>query len=186
MEKYVHHLTDFAHRIKVGEDDYIQTDNIKGFSLPDIEPGTNEISGYSGLNGTLTVMDWANIQAMEMSLKFSTIPEKTQVMKPGKQQHQLVWTEQYEDKEQNTGWMTFKAYITANLKKTPGGDYSKGETGEREFTYAVKAYRLVRINEAADGTVTEEELINYDPVNKKLVLGGDNIGEKMTKPTASF
>jgi len=183
MEKYVHHLTDFAHRVSGDSGKtWTQTDNLKGFSLPDLEPGTNEISGYSGLNGTLSVQDWANIGALEMALKFSTIPEATQVMKPGKQMHQLVWTEQYEDKDQNTGWMTFKAYITANLKKTPGGDYAKGETGEREFTYAVKTYKLVRISESG----TEDILIDYDPINKVLNLGGEDIGATMTRPIASF
>ena len=183
MEKYVHHLTDFAHWVSADSGaTWARTDNIKGFSLPDIEPGTNEISGFSGLNGTLSVQDWANIGALEMSLKFSTIPEATQIMKPIKQNHKIVWTEQYEDVDQNTGWMTFKAYITATLKKTPGGDYSKGETGEREFTYSVKTYKVVRV--AADGS--ETILIDYDPVNKRLVLGGEDIGATMSKPLASF
>ena len=135
MEKYVYNLTDFAHRVSADGKTWENSDNIKKFKLPDIEPGAEEVNGYSGLNGTINVIDWANI-----------------------------------------------VYITGMLKKIPGGDASKGESNEKEFTYGINTYKLTRKND--DGT--EQTIIDYDPINKVLVLGGNDFGSKLNTALASF
>ena len=164
MEKYVYNLTDFAHRVSADGKTWENSDNIKKFKLPDIEPSAEEVNGYSGLNGTINVIDWANIGAMELALTYATIPE------------------QYTDKNGDVGWMTFKVYITGMLKKIPGGDASKGESNEKEFTYGINTYKLTRKND--DGE--EETIIDYDPINKVLVLGGNDFGSKLNTALASF
>lgn len=190
MEKYVYNLTDFAHRVSKDGTKWVNSDNLKGFTFPDIEPGSNEVSGYSGLNGTIQVIDWANISALEMSLKYSTMPESGEVLEPGKQYHQFVWTEQFTDKNQDVGWITYKAYITGMLKKIPGGDFNKGENNEREFTYGVNTYKFTRVKVTTNDkgeTVTEESvLVDYDPINKVLVLNDVDYGAKMNTALASF
>lgn len=182
MEKYVYNLTDFAHRVSADGKTWENSDNIKKFKLPDIEPGAEEVNGYSGLNGTINVIDWANIGAMELALTYATIPECRGIFSPEKQYHQLVWLEQYTDKNGDVGWMTFKVYITGMLKKIPGGDASKGESNEKEFTYGINTYKLTRKND--DGT--EQTIIDYDPINKVLVLGGNDFGSKLNTALASF
>ncbi len=182
MEKYVYNLTDFAHRVSKDGTSWTNTDNLKGFTLPDIEPGSEEVSGYSGLNGTIQIIDWANIGAVELTLKFATIPETGDAMSADKQYHQLVWLEQYTDKDQNVGWMTYKVYATAMLKKLPGGDFTKGESNEREFVYGLNTYKFTR--KADNGE--EEIIIDYDPLNKVLILGGEDYGEKLKTALASF
>lgn len=182
MEKYVYNLTDFAHRVSKDGATWNNTDNLKSFTLPDMEPGANEVSGYSGLNGTIQVIDWANVGAMELTLKFATVPETGALMSPERQYHQLVWLEQYTDKDQNVGWMTYKVYITAMLKKIPGGDKLKGEGNENEFVYAVNTYKLTRKSDSGE----EEVIIDYDPINKVLILGGEDYGGKMQTALASF
>lgn len=182
MEKYVYNLTDFAHRVSGDGTNWVDSDNLKGFTLPDVEPGSEEVSGYSGLNGTITIIDWANIGAMELTLKYSTLPECQLVFIPDKQYHQLVWLEQYTDKNGDVGWMTFKAYITGVLKKIPGGENTKGENNEKEFTYGVNSYKLTRRREGGE----EEILIDYDPINKVLVLGEVDFGDKLKTALASF
>ena len=185
MEKYVYNLTDFAHRVSSdGGTTWENSDNLKKFSLPDIEPGAQEVSGYSGLNGTIQVIDWAAIGAMELSLTYATMPECQKVYSPEKQDHQLVWVEQYTDKNGNTGWMTYRVYITGMLKKIPGGDGSKGENSEKEFTYGINSYKLTRkaTEEGAEDTV----IIDYDPINKHLILGGVDFGSKLATALASF
>ena len=186
MEKYVYQLTDFAHRIKKGDKDYVNSDNLKSFTLPDVEPGSNEVKGYSGLNGTIQIIDWANIAALEISLKFSTIPEcYSALMSPDRITHEFSWVEEYTDKDQNKGWIRNRVYATGMLKKIPGGDYSKGESGEREFVYAANTYKMTRYITVGEEQ-TEQVIINYDPINKILVLGGEDFGEKLKTAMASF
>jgi len=186
MEKYVYSLYDFAHRVKTNTSDWQTSDNITKFTLPDMEPGSNEVSGFSGLNGTIQVSDWSNVGAMEEKLTYSTMPEIKNIFSPEKQFHEFSWMEQYTDKEGNVGWMKFKAYLTVMLKKIPGGDFSKGENGDREFTYGVNAYKLTRVVDAGEAGSTEEVLVDYDPINKKLVLGGNDFGQKLNEMFAGF
>ncbi len=183
MEKYVYQLTDFAHRVSSDSGvNWEQSDNLKSFSLPDIEPGAEEVSGYSGLNGTIQIIDWAGIGALEVSLTYATHPECMKVYSPAKQNHQIVWLEQYTDKNGDVGWMTFKVYFTGMLKKLPGGDNKKGENNEKEFTYGVNTYKLTRKNDAGE----EEILVDYDPINKVLILGGVDYGKMLETNLASF
>lgn len=183
MEKYVYQLTDFIHGT-LGDDGttYEKSDNLKSFTLPGIEPGSEEVSGYSGLNGTIQIVDWANIGALEVSLTYATLPEHTKVYSPDKQSHKLVWLEQYTDKNGNVGWMTYTVYFTGMLKKIPGGSNAKGENNEKEFTYGVNTYKLTRKNDAGE----EEIIVDYDPLNKELILGGINYGEKLKTALASL
>lgn len=183
MEKYVYQLTDFAHRASGDNKNWVISDNLKKFTLPDVEPGSNEVSGYSGLNGTIQLVDWNNLGAMDMSLTYSTEPEcSSTIVSPSKVFHQFSWIEEYVDKNHDKGYCRHKVYITSMLKKLPGGDYSKGESGEREYSYAVNAYRKVRYME--DGT--EDIVIDYDPLNKKLILGNEDYSESLNTELAGF
>ena len=189
MEKYVYTLIDFLHRVSktpVSAEEKLNfetSDNIKSFSLPDIEPTANEVSGYSGLNGKIQVTDWADIGALDMSLTYSTMPECKALYSPEKQTHSLTWVEQYTDKNGDVGYVTYTAEGSGMLKKIPGGDRAKGENSDKEFTIALNSYKLTRkYDTEAEATV----IIDYDPVNKKLTLGGTDFAAKLNTAMASF
>ncbi len=190
MERYVYTLTDFAHRVSKGPDPkndnkitWQNSDNIKSFSLPDVEPTTNEIAGYSGLNGTVQVVDWAAIGALDLTLTFSTMPSNTDIYRPEKQWHELTWVEQYTDKNGNVGYVTYVASATGMLKKIPGGDRAKGENSDKEFTIALNTYKLTR---KYDTDETAAVIIDYDPVNKILKLGDVDFASKLETAMAAF
>ena len=58
--------------------DYEALDNLLGFTTPEIEPGIEEIKGYSGMVGSIELPEWLNIGNLELTMKFSTIPEKVE------------------------------------------------------------------------------------------------------------
>lgn len=188
MEKYVFTLIDFAHRVskaatKAEDLNFQNSDNIKSFSLPDMEPTANEVSGFSGLNGTVQVIDWAAIGALDLSLTFSTMPECSNLYSPEKQTHNLTWVEQYTDKNGDVGYVTYIVEATGMLKKIPGGDRAKGKNSDKEFTIALNSYKLTRkYDTETEATV----LIDYDPINKKLTLGGTDFAAKLNTAMASF
>jgi len=188
MEKYVYTLTDFLHRVSKAAEkaenlNYQTSDNLKSFSLPDIEPTANEVSGYSGLNGTVQVIDWAAIGALDMNLTFSTMPECSNLYSPEKQMHSLTWVEQYTDKNGNVGYVTYVVEGSGMLKKIPGGDRAKGDNSDKEFTIALNSYKLTRKYDTEEAATV---IIDYDPINKKLVLGGVDFAAKLNTAMASF
>lgn len=175
-QKYVYQLANFALQIKddaTGE--YVTMDNLKKFTAPDIEPAIQELSGYSGLMGTLEIADWSQIAAMELGLTFAAYPDRADLLiAPGKIQLKVMWSEQYTDNDGNVAWDTYKIYVTGLAKNIPGGDGERGTATEREFKQAVKTYKLVR-----NGKV----LFDYDPANDTIIFGDRNYGEEIMRAT---
>lgn len=177
--KYTYQLADFQHEVKNSETGlYEITDNCKGFTDPDIEAGSTELSGYSGLMGTLEITDWGAISALEFSLKFAGFPDNCPLLiNPDRQEHKISWADQYTDRDGNIGYINYIIYFTGVLKNIPGGDRAKGENSEVEFKYSVKTYKKTRMIIGVD---TEPVvLFDYDPANEVIKFGERNFAEEL-------
>lgn len=171
---YTFQLADFEHQVyNETTKKFEATDNLSEFTDPDIEAGSYEVAGRSGMTGTIEIIDWGSIGALEIELKFAGEPDNVeQLVTPGIQQHKIYWAEEYTDKAGQTGYNGYCIYFTGNLKAIPGGTGKKGENMERSYKYSVKTYKKTK-----NGTV----LFDYDPANDVVKLGTHDFASELKK-----
>lgn len=166
MPKYTYKLSDMLLQFERSEGVMEEVMGLTKFALPVMEAGTEELSGYSGLMGTLELVDWASVGALELGLTFADIPENGEIMiSPGKLNMKLSWAEKYATKAGDVGWNNYTVYATGFLKNFPGGDGEKGSKYEREYLYSLMKYKYCK-----DGSV----VIEYDPANDVISFYGKN------------
>lgn len=171
MVKYTYKLSDMLLQMAREAANYEAVEGLTKFTLPDAEAGTEELSGYAGLMGTLELIDWSSIGALEMGLTFVGVPENGDiVLNPEKRNIKLSWAEKYATKSGDTDWDNYTVYATGYLKKIPGGDGEKGSKRELEVTYSLTTYKLLK-----NGTAVFE----YDPANDVIKFYGVNYADKI-------
>jgi len=175
MVKYTYKLSDMLLQMERENAQFEQVDGLTKFSLPDMEAGTEELSGYAGLMGTLELVDWASVGALELGLTFVGIPENGDIVfNPAKRSIKLSWAEKYATKSGDTDWDNYTVYATGYLKKIPGGDGEKGSKRENEVTYSLTTYKYLK-----NGTC----IVEYDPANDVLKIYGENYFDKLKQAT---
>lgn len=173
MPKYTYKLSDMLLQFERSEGVMEEVEGLTKFSLPGLEAGTEELSGYSGLMGTLELVDWASVGALEMTLTFADVPENGEiVISPEKRNIKLSWAEKFATKAGDVGWNNYIVYATGFLKTFPGGDGEKGSKYERELAYSLMKYKYSK-----NGQV----VIEYDPANDIISFYGVNHAEKIKK-----
>lgn len=173
-KKFVFQLADFMHQVKnAATGEFEETDNLISFSNPEIEASVQELAGYSGVMGTLEIVDWSKIGALEFGLTYAGLPDNSELLvNPDLQEHKLNWAESFVNERGDTGWNSYCIRFTGVLKNIPGGDGKKGENTERQFKYAVKTYQLSR-----NGV----PIFDYDPANKVIKFGERDYGAELKK-----
>ncbi len=165
-KKFVNKVEDFELSAADASGKYQELDNAISFTLPDIEPATEEISGYAGLAGTIELPDWSNAGAPEVSLKFSRIPENGKlILNPSGVKAKASWAESLVDESGNVTYEAYSVYAEGKPKNIPGGDKQKGNKPEVEIKIACSKYTLKK------GDIT---IFNYDPMNGKVEIYGVN------------
>ena len=175
MKRYTYKLSDTFLTVenpdKAGE--FLEVEGLKSFSLPDIEGGSEELSGLSGLIGTMELVDWTNIGALNTSLTFAGIPDNADLLiKPGTHLVKLTWAEAYATKDGDEGWDSYQVESKMKIKKIPGGDGEKGSNRENEFTFVNITYTLRK-----NGT----NILEYDPANNTIKFYGVNYASDLNK-----
>lgn len=171
MTKYTYKLSDMLLQMERGPAQFEAVEGLVKFSTPDVEAGTEELSGYAGLMGTLELIDWSSIGALELGLTFVGIPENGDiVLSPDKRTIKLSWAEQYATKTGDIDWDNYTIYATGYLKKLPGGDGEKGSKRELEVTYSLNTYKILK-----NGT----SVFEYDPANDTIKFYGVNFADKL-------
>ena len=164
--KYVNKLEDFELAVAGSDNKYEEMDNATEFSLPDLEPSSEEVSGYAGLPGTIELPDWSNLGAPELGLKFSRIPANgSKLLNPRGTKVKASWAESVVDESGEVTYEAFTVYAEGTPKNIPGGDKKKGERPEVEIKIACRKYQLKQ------GTTV---IANYDPMNGKTEIYGTN------------
>jgi len=173
MIKYTYKLSDMVIQFARNEGEMEDVEGLTKFTLPDVEAGTEELTGYSGLMGTLELVDWASANALELGLTFVGIPDNADiVLSPEKREIKLSWAEKYATKSGDVDWDNYSVYAKALLKTFPGGDGEKGSKYERELKYSLITYKYSK-----NGDVVFE----YDPANDVISFYGVNHAEKIKK-----
>lgn len=158
---------------------YEELDNLLGFTLPEIEPGVEEIKGYSGMVGSIELPEWSNIGNLELAMKFSTIPEKgTHIMIPTGIAVKLNWGESYVDeKGSDLSYDSYAVYASGFPKNIPGSEKQKGEKSEYEFKMSCRTYKMIK------NGVT---IIEYDPLNTKICVNGKNYADALKNAMTKY
>lgn len=151
----------------------VTVEGLTKFTLPDIEAGTEELSGYSGLMGTLELVDWASANAMELALTIVGVPDNANVLlSPKKREIKISWAEKYATKAGDVGWDNYSVYAKGLLKTFPGGDGEKGNKYERELKFSLLTYKYSKNGEA---------VFDYDPANDTISFYGVNHADDIKK-----
>lgn len=171
MVKYTYKMSDMLLQFERSEGEMEEVDGLTKFTLPDVEAGTEELSGYSGLMGTLELVDWASANALELSLTFVGIPDNADiVLSPEKRVIKLSWAEKYATKSGDVAWDSYSVYATGLLKTFPGGDAEKGSKYERELKYSLMTYKYSKSGDV---------IFEYDPANDVISFYGENHAAKI-------
>ena len=161
------------------EGDMQEVEGLMSFSLPDVEAGSEEVSGHSGLMGTLELVDWTNIGALNTTLTFAGIPDNIDFLtRPGVHLVKLTWAEAYTTKDGDEGWNAYQVETRMKLKKFPGGDGEKGSNRENEFVFTNLTY-IFRKGTGEPGNFNT--IFNYDPANGIIEFNGENIAKDLDK-----
>lgn len=173
MKKFVNKTEDiYAEAQDLETKAYKELDNLIGIATPEVEPGIEEIKGYSGMVGSFELPEWLNIGNLELVLTFSTIPENARlIMNPKRVAVKLNWGESYVDGDtKEMGYDSYAAYATGFPKNIPGTEKKKGEKSENEFKISCSTYKLIK---------NGETILEYDPLNGKICIYGKNYADEL-------
>jgi len=169
--KYTYKLSDMQLRVLNAASQFEDVEGLTKFTIPDVEAGTEEISGQSGLLGTLELVDWANVGALEFGLTFVGIPENGNLLiAPGVRDIKLYWAEKYAQKDGTEGWDSYFVEVKGKLKKIPGGDGEKGSNRENELTYSAFYYHYKK---------NGKTIFEYDPANSIIKFYDKNYADDL-------
>ncbi|MCI7108032.1 MAG: phage major tail tube protein [Agathobacter sp.] len=164
-------VADFFCQIKKGNS-YVEIPNVVGFSIPDITPGSNEMSG-AGMIGTVNIPDPCNIEAMESSVTTSDDSGDAALLNDLYNVEVILnWAIDKVGTDGSSEYIAHRAVIKAKAAVIPGGEVKKAESTEKEHKLATWYYQ-----EDVDGvTVTL-----VDALAPKLIINGKDCLEKLHK-----
>lgn len=179
MKKYVNKVEDLlAQAMNPTTKAYEEIDNLMEFTLPDMEPNSEEISGYAGMTGAIELTDWGNMGAPELSIKLSTLPANGKnILRPKGTSLKLNWAESVVNDAGEVSYQSYAVYASGMPKVLPGGTKKKGERPECEIKIACNKYKMIK-----DGV----EVINYDPMNGKTAVYGENYATAMKNALTAY